>query len=494
MTAIRLARVRTAGWPLAGSATVLLAGAAWFAWSLPAPASRRIRPAAQLGERWWWWDWLFERAAPPASSGRLGASLAAVTVAMFAAWAVMVWLTWERSDRRTVRVVVGLAAAATMIGVLALPNQTSDVYDYAAFGRVVTHHDGVPYEDLPSAHPDDPLVQLASPRYTTQPDNKLPAWTGAAVATTQLAGDSPLSSLLAFRILLGACTVATTALIAWILSRIRPGCAASGAAAFGLNPITIVYGTSKSDALMVLLLVAAIALVVEDRPLWATMAATCSVLVKLITAPVLVLLVLLPGRERGDSILRRAGGVAGRVAIVVAVVAAAYGPLPEPISLLRTQLSGTGRASVSGPLHLPALASFALLVVTVVVAGHRRPGPDAVARAKQLIGYSAPVLTVFAVALTRPGLPWYLLSCLAVVAMARSSLLVTVIGATSAASFLMGWWDAIGTRAYPLPELPTERAPAYLLVALIGAVLLVAHRRWSGSGAPERFRVASRSG
>ena len=144
---------------------------------------------------------------------------------MFAAWAVMVWLTWERSDRRTVRVVVGLAAAATMIGVLALPNQTSDVYDYAAFGRVVTHHDGVPYEDLPSAHPDDPLVQLASPRYTTQPDNKLPVVDrGRHRHQRSWPGDSPLSSLLAFRILLGACTVATTVLIAWILSRIRPGC------------------------------------------------------------------------------------------------------------------------------------------------------------------------------------------------------------------------------------------------------------------------------
>jgi hypothetical protein len=422
----------------------------------------------------------------------LGAVLVVVCLAMFGAWAVAVRVLWSRLDRPAVHLAVGATAVAMAIGVLALPNQTSDIYDYAAFGRVTADHGGVPYQDLPAAHPDDPLLRYASPRYTSRPDNKLPIWTATAIATAAATGDSPLATLVGFRLLLGGCTVSTTVLIAWILRRIRPGAEAAGAAAFGLNPITLVYGTSKSDALMVLLLVLAIALVVVSRPWWATAAATGSLLVKLITAPVLSLLILLPGPGETASLTRRLAGIAGRAAIALAVILVAYGPLPRPLPLLRSHLSGTSDASVSGSLHAPATVAFAVVLIGAVATGIGRQVPGGAARARHLVALAAPVMTAFAIVLTRPGLPWYLLTCLALVALARSAVLLVVLGAASTGSFLIGWWDAIGSHAHPLPDLPLERAATYLAVAMVA--LVVASHRAARAGASRQLRVASRSG
>ena len=473
--------------------SAILAGTAWFAWSLPAVDGRRVRPGAGLVNRSGAWGWLFDHAAPPSTPGRLGAALVLATVVMFTAWLGIVVFTWGRSGPAMVRLVVGLVVAATAISGFALPNQTSDIYDYALFGRVVAVHGGEAYHDLPVQYPDDPVFAYSTHQYTDRPDNKLPAWTATAIGVSKVAGRSPLANLLAFRLLLGLATVATTVLVAAVLGRLHPKSAATGAAIFGLNPITVVYGTSKTDALMVFLLVSGVALVVLRRRYLATALVTLSVLVKLITAPVLVLLMAMPLPARSDSPDQPDSTVRGylrsglrRGLLAAGVIALVNAPFRDPLGLVRSQLIGANDASVLRGAHPIAVGVFAVGLVAISFVVWRRGPQPYTAQIETFLSCSAASLVVFAVFLTRPGLPWYLLSALAMVALARSAALLVLLTVISAASFLMGWWDAIGTPDHPLPPLAFDRPIAYLATALAAAALAagvaVARRRGSLSG------------
>lgn len=455
--------------PVLALGAVAVAGTAWFAWSLPAAASRRSRAGSALAEDVGPWRWAYEHLAPPSSSGVLGGTLLVVTGAMFAAWAGVVALTWRRSSPARVRAVVGCVGVACAIGVLALPSHSSDIYDYALFGRVGSANGGEPYHDLPDAYPDDPLYRYSSHQYTGHPDNKLPVWTMTATGVTDVAGDHPLAVLLAFRTLLAGSTLLATVLVARLAGRLRPHGAAAAAAVFGLCPVTLVYGAAKTDALMVLLVLVGLALAADRRPTAATVATTLGVMVKAIAAPVLVLVVLAPGGRRADGGTDRWRGIVLRAVVAVVVAVAVYLPYRDPVGLVRSHLEEphqTSSAALSAPVALTALV--ALAAVAVGWAWRQRPA-TAIVRADVLVTAAAPLLVVFAVTLTRPGLPWYLLTPLAVVALARSIPLLIVLGTLAATSFVMGWWESVDTRAHPLPEVHGDRTDLYLLVALVAA-------------------------
>jgi hypothetical protein len=459
--------------PVLALGIVSVIGTAWFAWSLPASASRRSRPGAALAADVAPWRWAYEHLAPPASSGSLAVSLVVVAGFMFAAWAATIALTWRRSSPARVRVVVACAGLACLVGVTALPTHSSDIYDYALFGRVAARNGGAPYHDLPDAYPDDPMYRYSSHRYTGHPDNKLPAWTIVATAVARVSGDHPLVVLLAFRVGLAGATLASTVLIAHLLARLRPGSAAAGAAVYGLCPVTLVYGGAKTDALMVLAMLGGIALVARGSPYLATATSTLAVLVKAIAAPVLALVVLIPTGPPSPSRRRRWLETAGRIAVAALVAAAVYAPFRDPVGLARLHLGeadGTSVASLALPLALAGLA--ALLVFVVIRAGRRVPA-TAEDRARVLVEASAPLLVAFAVLLTRPGLPWYLLTPLAVLALARSLPLLVVLGSLAATSFMMGLWESVDTAQHPLPEVHASRPLVYLAIA-VGALAVAA--------------------
>ena len=459
----------------------LMACVAWFSWSLPVAPSRLSRASAPLASRIGAWQWLTDHGAPPASSNGLGLTLAGISALFFAAWVGVVLLTWRRPGRAAVRAVMALVAVAVAISIFALPNKTSDVYDYAVFGRVVSVHDGVAYRDVPSEYPNDAVYPYASRQYTAKPDNKLAGWTATAIGVTSIAGNDPVANLLAFRLLLGGATVAASALIAWILLRIRPAAAASGAAFFGLNPITVVYGPEKTDALMVLFLVGGLALVVAGRHHLATVAVTLSVLVKLITAPVLVLVVALPlpsSRLRRRDPTRsttsaQVWSVATRAVVALATAVVVYGPFRDPLRLAREQLVGGERGGVLPGLGTVSTVVFAVGLAAVAGATWWRRPETAADHTEALLTRSALFLVVFSVFLTRPGLPWYLICALAAAALVSSVVLFVLMAALSGASFLMGWWDAVGTSQHPLPSLQVARPLVYLSVAAVALALAI---------------------
>lgn len=453
---------------------ILLAATAWFSWSLPAVPSRRTRPSTALVDQVGPWNWLLDRGWHPIEPGSVAISLIAVTACFFVAWSVVVARCWLNPGRSSVRIVLLLVAVCIAISVLALPNKTRDIYDYATFGRVVSVHQGEAYVDVPAQYPDDPILPYASRAYTGRPDNKLPAWTATAIVATSIAGDRPLTNLMVFRLLLGGATMASTVLIAWILGRIRPHAAAAGAALFGLNPVTVVFGPEKTDALMVACMLGAVALVVLGRRYLATAVMTVSVLVKMLTAPALLLLVAMPlgqAGEGGSSRRRRsrvgaARSIGGRVLVAAGTTTLVYGPFRDPIALARHQLSGGGQTSL-GPALRPIAPIVAVLVITVVVGwAWARDSGESHERATMLVNRIGLLMVASSILLVRPGLPWYLMTALAAAAIAASVELFAIVGVLSAVSFLAGWWEALDSPVHPLPTIGPGRPVIYLMVAI----------------------------
>jgi hypothetical protein len=453
--------------PVIGLGVVSVLGTAWFAWSLPAAPSRRSRAGAALAEDVGPWRWAYEHLAPPSSPAALATTLVAVAGLMFAAWAGAIALTWHRSSPARVRAIVVCVGVACVIGALALPSHSSDIYDYALFGRVGSAHGGDPYHDLPDAYPDDPLYPYSSHQYTGHPDNKLPVWTMAATGLTAAVGDRPLVVILAFRSLLAAATLLATVLVARLAGRRRRHETAAAVATFGLCPVTLVYGGAKTDALMVLLMLVGLALVADGRSRTGTAVTTLAVMVKAIAAPVLALVVLAPSEQARDRSTRQWTQVALRAVVAVVVSVGAYLPFRDPVELARAHLSEPDQTSAAS-LALPvALVALVALAVGTVARMWRHLPTSGIERAELVVAGSAPVLVAFAATLTRPGLPWYLLTPLAVVALARSLPLLVVLGSLATTSFVMGWWESIDTRTHPLPEVHGSRASIYLLVAAV---------------------------
>lgn len=475
------ARAGPAVAPVLALGALSVVGTAWFAWSLPATPSRRSRPGAALAEDVGPWSWAYDHLAPPASPGPLGATLLGVSALMFAAWAGTVALTWNRSSPARLRAVVGCVGVACAIGVLALPSHSSDIYDYALFGRVASVHGGAPYHDLPDTYPDDPLYRYSSHQYTGHPDNKLPVWTAVASGVTGVVGDRPLAVLLAFRGLLAGATLLATILVARLAGRLRPHTAVAAAATYGLCPVTLVYGGAKTDALMVLLMLAGLALVAGGRGRAGTAVTALAVMVKGIAAPVLALVVLGPTEPDRDGPAGRWSPVAVRALIALGVGVVVYLPYRDPLGLVRAHLAEPDRTSVASRAVPLAVAALVVLAALGVAWAWRRAPATAVERAGAVVGGSAPLLVAFAATLTRPGLPWYLLTPLAVVALARSLPLLIVLGALAGTSFVMGWWESIDTRAHALPEVQGSRSGLYLLVAVAAVAAAVILHRWVGA-------------
>ncbi|MCU1355521.1 MAG: glycosyltransferase [Acidimicrobiales bacterium] len=470
-------------------ALVLLLGTAWFAFVVPATPGRRTRTSGALVDRLWLWRVAAEHAPVPRSPLVVGISLIAVSSAMFAACAAAVAMVWRRNSRGLLAIIYLIAASCSLLTVAALPTQTSDVYDYTLFARVVTDHNGRAFRDVPDRYPNDPIYPYSSHQYTGRPDNKLPVWTATSIGVAAVAGEDPVANLLAMRFALACAGLGSIFLLARILRRVRAPALLSGVALLALNPIVLVYGPSKTDSLMVFLMLAGIAAALEDHEHGATALLVLSALVKLISAPVLVLYLCLQVRRRGW----RAGL---DVAVALAVAVGTYLPF-SGLSLAREQvhLIGSSGSSLPSTLSPVAGALFVVILLASMVRLWQAGGP-AMSTERQVLSLlwcSVPPALFVALFLTRLGLPWYLLTVVAVAAVAGGSTVVAVVLTVSWSSFLFGWWYAVSTRTHPLPDLFRERFGLYLGPPVLVALAL-AFRAFRVYGSDALLAVDHRPG
>jgi hypothetical protein len=229
------------------------------------------------------------------------------------------------NGRMSMRTVL-LLALAFHVAVLTLPLLFSrDVYSYAYYGKTVSTYNANPYVMTPDDMSQiNAMYGLVWPGWRGTPSVYGPLFTWVSAFLTRLVR-SPSSVITGFQALAAAASLATAAIIARTVQRVRPERAVFAAAIIGLNPIVVfhVVGGGHNDMLVAFFIAAAVALLFARRDL---LSAVCLGLGMSVKATALVPLVLLlvavaatssPARRR--RVILRYGAVVGGVWLVMAI-------------------------------------------------------------------------------------------------------------------------------------------------------------------------------
>jgi hypothetical protein len=258
--------------------------------------------------------------------GLHGDALAAVGVAAVALAAAAFVLVVRECWRGTIapRTVLWLAIAYH-VALLFLPLLFSrDVYSYASYGRIAATYHANPYVATPADFPHDTLASLVGPKWFDTPAVYGPLWTQVS-ALVERAVDGVAASIVVFRLIALAASLATLGVVAGLVRRVRPDREGFALAVFGLNPLVLFQSVASghNDLLVALSVAVAISLVFSGRFLPATAALSLGALVKASASVPLALFVLgaVVARPKGE----RSRALLGHVAVAggIAVLAAA---------------------------------------------------------------------------------------------------------------------------------------------------------------------------
>lgn len=449
---------------LAGLGCALLLGTLFAAFVLPQSPGRTGQPSVDLFPALPLWS--LAVALPldvPRDGATLARALLATSVTQFAAYGMAIYLAWRRpAGRLSLSVAVAAALVCYLVAACALPNVNRDIFNYILSGRVAAAHGQNPHYVPPSMFPDDPLYRYASSQYTGFPgDNKLPAWTLLNVGLARIAGGDPVTSLLLYRATFLLFNVANVVLIVRTLRVVQPRRELAGALLYAWNPIVIGYAQSKVDTVMVFFLLLAAYWLARGRRGPAIVALAISALVKLITLPLAAVYWLHQLRARDWR------GLAATTLLLGATSAALYAPFWQGPDLLWMHVGLLGGGKSLGP-QLFQLAARGAFVAAVLWAAWRQDG-----RIAGLFSGWALVMLVFALFLTRLGFSWYLMTLIALAALAAERYLTPITIAVSFASFLLNAWDAASSATFRLPK-PLALPRASLYLAFVSVVVLAA--------------------
>jgi hypothetical protein len=454
---------------LLGSGVVVVLTALLYDFVLPLTPGRRQLASARLIARTDLWRGLSGALAgwTPSTAGAAGTWALAGTVVAFGAYAAGVTVLWRRPATRTLLWVVGgVGALLVVAGMLALPNISTDAFNYLVTARVLTAHGADPVLTAPDAFRHDPLWAFAGHDYTSSPDNKLGVWLVFSLPFAALGGGDPVRSLLLLRVALALVALLNIALIWLILRRTAPDHACAGTALYAWNPLVAVHSTGKTDTLMVAFFLGFILLSLHARERSATGMATASVLVKAISVPFVLTLVIgqlrrapRPGRE-----------LAVRIGVAAAVTLAVYQVLGRsPLLFAQHLLVGQGPGGGASPA-----VTVAVVLGLFVLTGWTVLQQDGTV--ERDLATSVP-LAVYAVALLPAvGFAWYLMLPMALVALvrdARAAVVVVVLGVVHAARNVL---DTVDTGTFHVVVPPRSLVLLVLAATLAGYAWAGRHR------------------
>jgi len=229
---------------------------------------------------------------------------------------------------------IGATGALLVIAVVVPPVQSNDLWLYATYGRMVSHHGISPYAAPPSRVHDDPLYPRVDSVWRGTRSLYGPGFIAIAAAGTAVTGDSALAVRLLFQGLAAAAVLTALLLvdrrtkdpIVWLL--------------VGVNPMVIVgvVNGGHNDALVALALLGGVLLAVVRRPVLTGAAVALGVLVKIVMMLPLAALLVWLWRRQGLRAALVTGGVAA-VLVVGAYLLAGGRTALEPVSDAEHQVS-----------------------------------------------------------------------------------------------------------------------------------------------------------
>ncbi len=347
---------------------------------------------------------------------------------------------WRRAlGMRTVFVV---ALALLVVAVTYWPRNSSDIWAYAAYGRMVSHYGASPYRHVPVEYPNDRAVRRVKPMWQNTPSVYGPLWNGISAGVVAFANTDIHSTRLIFQGL-AALSVFLAALL--VARRTR---APAAVALIGLNPLVVydIVNGGHNDALVGLALLAGVLLATQERFKLAALCIALGALVKLVALLGLVALVVWIWRRRGPRPAIASAGLAGGVVAAGYAVSGGFDAL-KPLEAARLQmsrnsiwlLSGShGRARLFGldrvplsPEFLRPVATLSIIAVLVLagvlVASRLHDRTPTLVVGSALVAYLLASMYV---------LPWYVAWALPVLVLEWRSGLTRLVLAQSALSLV----------------------------------------------------------
>lgn len=397
---------------------------------------------------------------------------------------------WRRAlGMRTVLVVT---LALLIVAVNYWPRNSTDVWSYAAYGRMVSQYGASPYRHVPVEYPNDRAIRRVKPTWQNTASVYGPLWNGISAGVVSVTETHRLSTRVWFQTL-AALSVFLAALL--VARRTR---APAAVALIGLNPIVIydVVNGGHNDALVGLALLAGVILATRERFVLAALVIALGGLVKLVALLGLAALVVWIWRKRGPRPAAISTAVAG------GVLAAGYAmsggldalkPLREArlqmsrnsIWLLsgpegRTNLFGFDRVQLSPDFLRPVatLSTIAVLVLAgILIYGRMRDRTPTLVVGSALVAYLLAATYV---------LPWYVAWALPVLLLEWRSGLTRLVLAQSALYLLAYQYRQGVPESLPYQTLFASNVALVLfeltiIVALV--VMIVRQRRPEGARA-----------
>ncbi len=270
--------------------------------------------------------------------------------------------------RRLTYLVVGLAVVFNATLAVGFPTVLScDVYGYASYGRMISVYGLNPYATRLSELGGDPFVPLVHwPDVTSRYG---PVWLLISTAAAQIGSGSVLATVVSLKVLSAASNLANCLLVYLLAKRVIGGAERSALLLYAWNPLILIEtsGSGHNDGVMMTFALLGLLLVLKGRLLVGVAAVFLSVMVKYLTA---LLLVFIAARSFGSlgggrQMARQAGQIAFTVLLVAALLylpflvgtespwqllsgwAPALNSLPNPLYLLIwqgvTALLGAGK-------------------------------------------------------------------------------------------------------------------------------------------------------
>lgn len=249
---------------------------------------------------------------------------------LFGLYAIVLWMAKGAQPRWFSA--LSAAASAVFMGVLlcAPAMLSSDVYAYSYYGRLLSVYGVDAHAAAPKATLSDPF--LLNGYYQFVPSVYGPLWTVISAGLTRLGGGHVGLTLLIFRGLEAAAALGCGALIWLILTQLSPHRRAQGVVLFLWNPLVVIESAlgGHNDTAMMLLALLAVWLHLRGYKAGAVVALMLSALVKVITAPLVPLYMLMivraaSGWKERACFLGRAG-LGAMAAVALSVIAARMSP------------------------------------------------------------------------------------------------------------------------------------------------------------------------